>query len=489
VSGGVTMICSRRFAQVAVVGFLAVCCLFFRPLPALGQGTVPNLTGSSNCNAPDFDAHVKFINGPGDYYSVVIDKRNISDHPCILDGPVYGPSLVPDAGKSLVTMCYDCSNDPHVPGILALNPGQVVRQTFRWKTTESAETGPCVQPQWIAGPILLVAPSLLKKVCSHIETSRFSLVTSQDAAALEVQAENSGQVATFQLTTTKGMYYPGQRFSLRLSLTHAGSTYVPSTKESCPTFYLRERSPDGATRIDEVQPLAFKPCGPGVLGHQPGDWQSGFELDSGANSKWEGFGEHAFQVSQLLGSPDDPQLHFALSNILRIQVPNSATIARKWGPRVKGIAADITLDKDIYKLGEDVPLHLAIANFDAEVPLYSWDPLWDPAMVVRLEVQDAAGRTLRVNERLPSWSVWTGHGFGPRPFAKGKIVPMERSLGTEGWLPNRPGTYTIVVTWAPCVGPNADSSNASPPAELKTYAVAYAASTIQVGNVDDAHSK
>jgi hypothetical protein len=51
-----------------------------------------------------------------------------------------------------------------------------------------------------------------------------------------------------------------------------------------------------------------------------------------------------------------------------------------------------------------------------------------------------------VNERFPNSSICMGHGFGPRPLPKGKIVPIERNLRAEGWLPNRPGTYNVVVS-------------------------------------------
>ena len=186
------------------------------------------------------------------------------------------------------------------------------------------------------------------------------------------------------------------------------------------------------------------------------------------------------EVSQLVGSVDDSKLHFASSNVLRIQLGDPSNISRKWGPRVKGIAADITLDKDTFRVGEDVPLHLAVENFDAPVPLYSWDPVWDPCMVIGLEVEDRDGHVLTVSQRLPQLSVCTGHGFGPRPVAQGKVISLERTLGREGWLPNQPGTYTVVITWAPCFDPRNQASSAGRPADLKPYAVVRATATLRI---------
>jgi len=474
------MSASRRVGWFNVVRFAAFGCVLFLPLLSPGQGI--NLSGTLNCTVADFDVNLQFVNGPGNYYAVVVNRRNISGHPCVFDGPVYGPTLVPDRvpGHAPYELCYYCEErlpngqTPVMPP-LTVNPGQGARQTFRWRTTSSSEAAPCLEPKWMSGPVLLVAPSLLKRVCSDIEVSRFSLALD----ATQMESREDDQVPIFKLTTGRGLYYEGEAFSLRLSRTHA-STQTSVREDVCPTLFLRHRSPDGETRIDEVQPLAFKDCGRAVLGHEPGNWQSGFDLDSGANSKWSGFGEHSMEVSQLVGSADNPKLHFVSSNVLRIQLADPSAIPRKWGPRVKGIAADITLDKTTFRVGEDVPLHLAIKNFDAAVPLYSWDPVWDPCMVVGLEVQDVGGHALSLAKRFPQWSVCMGHGFGPRPVAQSKVIPLERTLGKEGWLPNQPGTYTVVITWAPCFDPRNGASSASQPADLRPYAVVHAAATLRV---------
>jgi hypothetical protein len=106
------MILSRRFDLIGVARFLAVWGLFFLPLPSAGQEAGLNLSGASNCTVADFDANVRFANGPGNYYAIIIDKRNISNHPCIFDGPMYGPSFVPHSvpGDRPFALCYDCEN-------------------------------------------------------------------------------------------------------------------------------------------------------------------------------------------------------------------------------------------------------------------------------------------------------------------------------------------------------------------------------------------
>jgi hypothetical protein len=157
-----------------------------------------------------------------------------------------------------------------------------------------------------------------------------------------------------------------------------------------------------------------------------------------------GFGEHTFQVLQLAGSLDDPQLLFATSNVLRVQIDDPSLIPRKWGTRARGVAVDITLDKDTFRVGEDVPLHLAVENFDAESPIYGRAECG----IVRIEVRDADGHPLRYDERFFDISICSGHGLGLVPYARGEIFPLETSLRTEGWLPNRVGTYTVAVSWS-----------------------------------------
>ena len=477
------MIRLRYCGRIGFAGFLVFGGLLFLPLLSGAQESGVSTTGASNCTIADFDTNLNFANEPSSYYAIIVDKRNVSNHDCVFDAPMYGPSFVPDrvSGDRPFALCYDCENrlpngqHRHIAP-LTLHPGQVVRQEFRWKTSPPSEATRCLQPNWMSGPVLLVAPSVIKQICADIEVSRFSLVPS-DSAARESESKAVPLVPELKLSSDKGMYYAREGFSLRVVGTEHSDQSL-TKQDTCPTLYLRERSPDGATRIDEIQPLAFKGCARSVLGHAPGDWQSGFDLDSGANSRWEGTGQHEFEVFQLDGSTDETQIRFVSSNILLLQIADPSLIPRRW-ERAKGIGADITLDKDTYRLGEDVPLHLAIEDFDANVPLYTWDPLWDPCMVVGIEVQDAAGHPLSVDERFPNSSICTGHGFGPRPFQKGKVVPLERTLRAEGWLPNHSGTYTIVLTWSPCAGWRKDTSTGWL-AHLKPHAVVHAKATIHV---------
>ena len=474
------------------VRLLALCIPFFVPPQTSAQGTDLEPTPTRKCTRADFDAYLQFLIGPGDYYTIIIKAPNISPDTCVFDGLILSlPMFVPDrvSTNPPFTLCQDCG--PPLPAgahpLMApatISPGQVVQQTIRWKTAPP-DGVTCLQPQWMSGSVSIVAPSLLKEVCSNIEVTHFSVLD----APISGQAMGEGQAQRFELTSTKSAYSQGEGFSLRVSDASLGA--ANSTKEeTCPRLYLRQRSPDGATRIDELEPLAFKGCPKPVLGHDRSDWKSGFDLSSGANSRWRGFGEHTMQVFQLAGSVDDPELRFLSSNILRVQIADAAKIPRKWGPRVKGVGVDITLDKDTFRIGEDIPLHLAIEDFDADVPIYSWDPLWDPCFVVAIEVQDIGGRALSESERFPLSSICMGgHGFGPRPIAKGEVIPLEKSLRGEQWLPNHPGRYVVVVTWAPCAGCSTGGAESGFSWKCSVYAVVRAKATINIVGSKDTPGK
>ena len=486
-----TMRCSSRYALVHIttgrwpelIVCVAIRALLLLYWPMLAQAQALNLSGASKCTAADFIAYADFADGPGDTFTIVILKRNVSSHPCVFDGPAYGPSLAPDRieGEQPIELCYDCENrrlpvtQRRFEPPITVNPGEVARQTVRWKTKPPSLNGKCLQLEWmVQDAVLLGIPSLLKPVCSEVDYSPFTLASREEAATMP----DLTQTPALQLTSNNPEYYPGESFFVRVASPHEERP----TSGSCPLLYQWHRSPDGSTRFDEVRPVAFTGCKESAFGHEAGNWESGFELDSGANSRWVGVGKHAMQVFQLVDPHDDTRLRFTASNVLRYNIIDPMTITRKWGQRAKGTAVSLTLDRDAYRVGEDIPVHIALEDFDASTPLYAWDPVWDPCMAIGIEIKDATGHRVPVEERLPNWSICTGHGFGPRPVEKGRTITIEQSLRRSGWLPSRPGTYTLIVTWATCSGPDSkrDESPQKLAAEMRPYAVALAAATIHI---------
>lgn len=163
------------------------------------------------------------------------------------------------------------------------------------------------------------------------------------------------------------------------------------------------------------------------------------------------------------------------------RLDDPALIPRKWNGKAKGVGVDVTLDKDKYRLGEDVPLHVAIENFHAPVPIYATDPLWDPYAAIGIEVRDVRGRLLAENERSSNGKIWMGHGRGPVLYEPGKLVTIERTLASQGWLPTRPGAYTVMVTWCPVDGTQFEPSpGLSLKDDIKIYATVQAVATFRI---------
>ena len=258
------------------------------------------------------------------------------------------------------------------------------------------------------------------------------------------------QSPAFEISSAKQSYYGGETFYIHVKV--LDSSLAPNLRENCPVLSLRHRSPNGETRTDEVPPVAFAGCKWKRLGAAVGDWQNGFDLDAGATSRWEGFGEHEFQVSQRTERTPDGVQRVAISTTLKVQVVDPTLVKREWAGRDKGVWVDLTLDRDTYHVGEEVPLHIAIQNHDSDVPIYSGDTVWDPP-VVGIQVVDALGRPVPTEARFEDSSFWTGHGRGPKVYDKDKIVTEELHLRGIGWLPKTPGDYFIVVTWAVSTGP------------------------------------
>jgi hypothetical protein len=451
----------RRFAGLA-------CALVVQALLALAASTTAQAPDSSPsaalpaCSAPDFDITLQFgseettvkaNNQAVKYAVIVVRKRYISGHPCIFEEHFVGPNFVygsPVAGMGP----FIVKVIPLPPFIL--NPGQAAQQTWRWRSNSPAADQPCIQPEWMGSPVLVAAPSLLKPVCSNIDISSWSVVDPLESLA-DAASPPDGQPFPFLLTANKSTYDAGERFFLRLSLDPASPIAAPAA--DCPKLYLRSRSPDGATRIDEMPPLAFKGCETQQSEHEPGDWQSGFDVDSGANSRWSGIGEHTLQVFVMNGSPQDKEIRFAASNPLRFQIADPTTLARRWGPLTKGLRADITFDKSEFRAGEEIPLHAAVENLSSDLPVFSVDPVWDPCGVVGIQIHDSRGNLLPGSAVFGSAPICMGHGRGPRLLEKGKIVSVEGRLGAFGG-PQRPaGEYTIDLTWTPCVGKGIDPTS------------------------------
>jgi len=391
------------------------------------------------CARNELESTLRFSSEPGNIEQVVLDRRNVSDRACTL----------PDFYVNLAFTSVSQYRQTRASAVVA-SPGQTGEQTFRWHTTPADANTQCTKPGWIASPITAIVPSLMGQICSEITVSPWSLAKDPVDATASFGANREPEAPAFRLTAKRRAYDDGEQISLHVAL-DPSSDWSPQADGTCPTVFLEVDSPEHAVRVDETQPLSYIGCGENSARQKTGDWQTGFDLDSGIDSRWRGLGEHTFQVFAIAGGSDSGKTQFVASNVVHLQILDPTKITRDWGPLTAGLHASVALDKDTYRVGEDVPLHIAIQNLSANLPVYSIDPSWDACSAVGVEVRGSLGQPQPAEARLPQTGSCGGFGFGLQPFGKGRMATLERELGIMGWMPKDPGDYTVVVTWNPCI--------------------------------------
>jgi len=406
------------------------------------------------CMAADLDASVQVAAGPSSFYTLAFNYRNISGHDCVLEQR-HPPSLVPDVfpNGTRVQLCDNCLEPVPKPDHPILSPpllkkDEFAHLAFSWKTGPADETGPCLQPNWMSSAVsqdlqhayLLVCPALLRRVCSPVQTGQYETgVFGQNS----VPAGKEG-VSLVLLQDSK-THYPGQQIEVAGSASEPGAL-LGSNQQTCPVVLQRTRSPEGDTRWDW---LGNNWCKPEHIAGDGPNREVALRFDSGQDSRWGGLGDHSISLIQLLPPGENGEIRMVESNTVHLDIADNTTMPRRWGPQVKGIAVDVTLDNHTFELGEDIPLHIAMENFSADAPVVGPTPIWDAGFVVGIAVRDACQNPIKRS----GGKLYTGHGR-MLPYAKGVVVATERTLKNEGLLPAEPGTYSVTVTWCPdtCTG-------------------------------------
>jgi len=465
----------------------------FFPLPLVSQAQTPTSDSAKlpECTKRDLEIHFGFFESPKDYFNLTVQGLNISGHPCIFEHSLFAPRIASDSPQF---KCGDCKkreregyrNDSYATANQLVGPGEIVRTQYRWKTKPDNNSVRCYRPQGMRSEYsftwTLATPSLMVDVCSDISVVGTDVLAPRDSYQTRALWTNGLTIQGYEpleLTSPRSAYYIDEEFPLRIS--HKYGLPQGSDPEKCQPVFIWHRSADGTVRIEEHSGTSTNGCSTVDFSFKPDKINFSSDWNSKEAERLSNYGDQELQAFQYVDPQGDPHLHFIASDILHLKIVGSEDAGvRKW-TRTKGIAADILLDRDTYKVGEDIPLHLAIANFDATPPIFSWDPNWDPCIAVGIQVLDTAGNPLPEKDRFEQFGRCTGHGFGPRPFEKGKIVSLEWSLKEFGWLPNHPGTYTIVLSWCTGTGTVTEPNrNGRWTARLKPYATVQARATIHI---------
>jgi hypothetical protein len=297
-----------------------------------------------NCRAVDVDTKFRLTNGPDEEFAVVFDMRNVAGHACVLDHGSYGANgspTVPDRtdpwGKVFVPTA-DSKNRVWGTGKVAeqavpiLEPDKSAYLTIHWRTKPTKQNDPCIQPVAVNWPVLIVAPSLFKPLCSEIEVSSFGLDEVPPPDELKSETGQDSESKVLVLASERSVYHEGEEIRLHVSLATLDAA-ISVTKDTHPTVYLRQRSSDGTTEFRATDPLPHRGCQPGdshmgitVRIFEEIDWKKGFDLDPdfcGSVIRPKRLGDYSFQVFKAIPSSGGA-VRFVHSNVLHIQFENPA---------------------------------------------------------------------------------------------------------------------------------------------------------------------
>ena len=431
-----------------------------------------------DCSAADLDVSYQFVNKSANE-QVIVNFRNISQRPCTLR-PGAGVSFADlRHGHSISTKeCQNCDADGRANRVdpITVAVGATAYLVVSWVAAPVDGSGSCQEGGELNSYVnsdlkhgySIWSRRLLRDVCSVVRfDSYFPGVFGEVNEQLGNDAQRKASV-TINLTPSDEVFYADDSFWLYADISDTDEV-LPLDEHSCPALFLRTRASDGTAFFED----AGGQCRLTPAGERPGR-SIRFEMSTSGRGALATRDEIRVELLALLGSSLAAQVEMVSSNALTLHAVTSASLPRRWGPEVKGLAVSLSLDKETYVLGEDVPLRLAVENFSAAADIVSGELPCSAGL--RFDVRDSSGRAVQ----SPSHSICTGHGWS-QSYPRGEIVPVPGlTLEGKGYLPDQPGDYTVTVTWEaysrtnwyPLAGPVV---SAAPSMPRPPYAVVHSA--------------
>lgn len=412
-------------------------------LEAKRKPPVPGPT-SDLCKPEQLDSTFHIYTEHHQSFTVTVETRNISARACRLDYVAARfQGAPPESNMPLtrihVDVCQGCDMEGRAapPRSITFSPDQMVHANISWKSVADSNGSPCVAMgsmalgfSTVAGAFTFYPGSPGIPICSTVDVGL--LTPGVDPRA----DKDMSRVAALRISAPKTTYFPREHMLLNVSATGVG--VLPNSGAPCPFLIQRIRHPSGEVRY---VPVAGDARCQVIAANPHGSKSTTLQVTLLANVYRELGGYELQLLRYAPPGSKNPWRLLAESDRFHYRINDSYKVDRtSWGPAVKGLAANITLDKTTYSLGEDVPLHLALKNLSVPDRSFHIQMCTDAAITVR----DESGRKI---EPVDVEEFCSHNGTYNPYFPPTDLLPTEHSLKLMGLLPSKPGTYTIESTW------------------------------------------
>jgi hypothetical protein len=397
----------------------------FALLAALAFGQAAGQTqpesGIAECRTIDLDSNVEMSDPGASDVSIVFYFKNVSDQACSFrEAPEVTGAPEPSQFRELVAP-------------VVVTPASIAKEVVEFHS--AAE---CPTVGWLSAPITFLPGPL--HICPPMRVSSFGLMAPGDSGSSNTPAPGSVAPKSLTLSSELDTIFTGSAIRLKLERDDVGSpkdAVGPPTP--CPSLFLRFRDKDGDTRVEHL----FEMQNYGGCLNSKGEQKS-----PDGRIVWTfSWGYHpekdfTLDITQEFDAGQG-KVARVRSNTIAVRVIDIQTVQRTWGPQMHGLAANLTLDRPSYEIGQAIPLHIATATFADGAGLF-WGVRRLPD--VTISIRDAAGH---LSERKMDSHYWSGDTT-PAPYRAGERWIVESSL--LGMAPDRVGSYTLWVTWRPLIG-------------------------------------
>lgn len=407
--------------------------------------------GVQPCGFDSLEATFEANDGPGNSYVIALNLRNTSPVACTV-GTHPGAAGMPIAADgTVVKICYYCEEGAQKPSSnrITLAPGESAHEERSWVLPRK-DTPNCYHPanmRWDQRYVLdnsytLTSPSLLRPICSELWITDY--LPGQFLSDTVPGSEPGSRLPSIQWSNEVNESYPRDHIPFRVRVEDP-SGLLSRDENSCPRLFVRFREdtpPDVQSRfvrVDEIQNVACKIKG---SGHFVMEFDASYALNRNNIEKDRKNGEFTFDVSSLV-ELKGRHLLTGTTPPLQLSMVNGNFIPRNWDSLTEGVGVSLTLDRNTFELGQQIPLHIAVENFSSSAALCTADPYWDPPGI-RVELRDASDNPILPND---SSTAWSGHG-SYHLFPVGLLYPIEITLKQMGYRIEHPGVYKAIAVWS-----------------------------------------